>query len=91
MKTLGLSLQPHVVVICEDISQLDGIGGSIAFAVVQSNLFYEMPSVVAAVDACIKACFVFNLSYPAAARLSWVYIQRAVNDISTDLDDSIAS
>jgi hypothetical protein len=80
-------LQPHVVVLCEELSKLDAVGGSIAFSVIQSNLFYEMPSVAAAVDTCLKACFVFNLSYPHAAKSSWVYIHCAVYDISTEMDD----
>lgn len=87
MKSMGLSLQPHVVVICEDPSKKDAFGGSVAFAVIQSNIFYEMSSIVAAADTSTKACFVFNLSYPAAARSSWLYLQRAVYDISTDLDN----
>jgi hypothetical protein len=44
MKAMGLTLQPHVVVICEDIDKLDAVGGSVSSAVIQSNLFYELPT-----------------------------------------------
>jgi hypothetical protein len=88
IKAMGITLQPHVIVICDDVNQLDAVGGSVSFAVIQSNLYYELPSVVAAVDTCVKVCFVMNLRYPAAARSSWLFIQRAVFDIVTNADDA---
>lgn len=87
MKAMGLTLQPHVVVICEDIDKLDAVGGSVSSAVIQSNLFYELPTVLSALDTCIKACFVFNLGYAAGAKSSWLFLQRAVYDITTKYDD----
>lgn len=88
MKTMGMSLQPHVVVICNDIDKLDTVGGSVSYAVIQSNLYYQMPTVMSAVDACLKVCFVMNLNYPAGAKSSWLFIQRAVFDITTNSDDA---
>jgi hypothetical protein len=52
---MGLALQPHVVVVCEDLDKLGATSGSSAYAVVQSNMYYEMASIVAAVDVCLKA------------------------------------
>lgn len=67
MKTMGLPLQPHVIVIVEDEEKI-GTSESVVLAVVQSNLFFEMPSIMAAVDTCTKACFVMQLGYCAGAR-----------------------
>jgi hypothetical protein len=47
-----------------------------------------MPSVAAAVDACVKACFVMNLNYSAGAKSSWLYIQKAMFDMKTLTDDA---
>jgi len=80
---MSLTLQPHVIVLCEDITNIDAVDGSIAYAVIQSNLYYKLPTVVAAVDVCIKACFVMDLCYPVGAKSSWVHMQRALYGINT--------
>lgn len=87
LKKFGLSLQPHVVVICDDFDKLDAVGGGSAFARIQSNLYYEMASIAAAVDLCLKACFVFNLRYPTAAKSTWTFIQLNVFKIATAHDE----
>ena len=87
---MGLSLQPHVVVICDDTDKLDTVGGSVSYAIVQSNLYYEMPTLLAAVDTCIKVCFVMNPKYSAGAKSSWLFLQKALFDIHTD-DDQCGS
>jgi hypothetical protein len=91
MKTMGLTLQPHVVVVCEDLEKLDTVNGSVAYAVIQSNLFYEMASVLAAADTCFKAAFVMHLNYPVAAKSTWTFIQTAVFNISTEHDGDLGS
>jgi hypothetical protein len=89
LKKLGLTLQPHVVILCEDTDKLgSGPGGCVAYAVIQSNLVYEVPSVMAAVDICIKGCFVLNLHYCHGARSSWLYVQKAVYRITTARDQN---
>ena len=75
MKTMGLTLQPCVIVISEDMNN-DTVDGSIPYAIIQSNLCYKLLIIVAAVDVCIKACFVIDLSYAVGAKSSWVYIRR---------------
>jgi hypothetical protein len=42
--------------------------------------------VLEAVDICLKATFVFKLSYPPAARSAWLFLQKAVYDIATEYD-----
>jgi hypothetical protein len=84
---MGLSLQPHVIVITDDMDKLGANDGTVVLAVVQSNLYYELPTVMAAIDTCIKACFLMNLGYCPGARSSWTFVQKAVYDISTENDD----
>ena len=91
MKSMGLTLQPHVVVVCEDIGKLDTINGSVAYAVIQSNLYYEMASVLAAADTCFKAAFVLYLNYPVAAKSTWMFIQTGIFNISIKHDGEIGS
>lgn len=73
---------PHVLVLCDD--HVD----SVVYAVIQGNLVYEAPSVLDAVDMCIKAAFVFGLSYPSPSRSSWTFIQKVVFGMSSDVDYS---
>ena len=61
MKTMGLPFQPHVVLIMEDTDKIGEKDGAVVIAVVQSNLFYEVPTVMAAVDTCLKFCYAFGL------------------------------
>jgi hypothetical protein len=82
---MGLTLQPHVIVICEDIDQLGG--EVVVLAVIQSNLFYEVATVMAAIDVCIKACFVMNLMYCHGAKSSWLFLQKALYGINTPNDE----
>jgi len=72
-------MQPHVIVLHTD--HVDTV-----FAVVQSGLFYEVGSVIEAVDSCIKSCFVFGLKYPQPSRSSWTFIQKAGFGLSTQSD-----
>lgn len=76
------SFGPHVVVLCDDVSD------SAVYAVVQGNLLYEVPSVLDALDICVKAAFVFGLSYPSPARSSWTCVQRVLYGITSDVDYS---
>ena len=52
LKKVGCTLQPHVVVVCEDINNMDNLNISIAYTVIQSNVYYELPTVVPAVLKC---------------------------------------
>ena len=36
----GLNLQPHVVVICDDLEKLHRPNGCIAYAVIQTDVFF---------------------------------------------------
>ena len=88
MKTMGLALQPHVVVIVEELDHIGANDGAVCLAIIQSNLFYEMPTVMAAVDACLKACFVMQLGYCPGAKSSWLFVQKAINNINLSVDDA---
>jgi len=85
LRQKGLRLQPHVVVICEDLSDI-GSPNCVAFAVITSELFFEVNSIMSAVDSCFKACFVFNIHICQASQSSRLFLQRAVYDISTPHD-----
>jgi hypothetical protein len=77
------SFGPHVLV----LSDADTADQKV-YAVVQGNLFFEAQSVFDAVDICMKAAFVFGLSYPLPARSAWTFVQRAVFGISCSVDYS---
>ena len=55
---------------------------------VQSNLLYDVPSVMSAVDMCLKAYILVNLHYCHGAGSSWLFVQKAVYYILTDHDNS---
>jgi hypothetical protein len=71
---------PHVLVLSDDERDVA------VYAVVQGNLFYEAPSVLDALDICVKAAFVFGLSYPAPARSSWTLVQKLLYGITSEAD-----
>jgi hypothetical protein len=88
VRKMGLTLQPHVVVLCEDMEKLGSVGGDVVYAVIQSNLYFQVPTVMSAIDICIKSCFVLNLAYSHGAKSSWLFLQRAVYDINTAHDEN---
>ena len=88
MRQLKLTMEPHVVVLCPVIRNLADC--SVHYAVLQNRVYYECGSLLEAIDVCLKASFVFNLQYSAAANSSWLYIQKAVYGIDTDMDNNPA-
>lgn len=78
-----VNLQPHVVVLCYDVSN---ISDAVYYAVIQNRVYYECRSLLEAVDICLKATFVFNLSYAPSAYSAWLYIQKAIYGICTPYD-----
>lgn len=89
MKAMGVALQPHVIVITDSPDKLGTKDAVVCLAVVQSNVFfYEMPTVMAVLDACLKVCFVMHLTYCPGAKSSWLFIQKAVYKINLASDDT---
>jgi hypothetical protein len=72
------SFGPHVLVISDSDTDDHTV-----YAVIQGGLFYEAQSIIHAVDICLKATFVFGLSFPLPARSSWTFLQKAVFGLST--------
>jgi hypothetical protein len=85
VKKMGLNFQPHVSVVSEDITDI-GNSESSVLAVIQSNLYFQVPSIVAGINICFKACFVFHLGYGNAAKSSWHFLQKSVFSIDTEHD-----
>ena len=81
-----LNLQPHVVVICDDLEKLHRPNGCIAYAVIQTDVFFEFHSLLEAVETCLKAIFVFNLQFPTASHMSWFFLQKAIFQITSKFD-----
>ena len=76
-------LQPHVLVLSDNATE-----DELVYAVVQGGLFYEVSSVIEAVDIVVKACFVFGLKFPEPAKSSWTFIQKSVFAINSSADFS---
>lgn len=86
----NLCLQPHVVVLCDDVAKICNPDNVIAYAIISSDVFYEFHSVAEAVELCLKAVFLFNLQFPNAAYSSWLFLQKAVLSITSKYDrDSV--
>ena len=79
---MNIKMQPHVVAISTDLRE-----GTTCYAVVQNRVFYECSTLIEAVDVCLKSTFVFHLLYPSASNSVWVFLQKAVYDISTEYDN----
>jgi hypothetical protein len=72
---------PHVLILSDSDTNDNKV-----FAVIQGNLIYEAMSIVDALDICLKAAFVFGVSFPSPARSSWTFIQKVVYGISSEGD-----
>ena len=70
-----IRLQRLVVLLCNDAEDSDE-EKYVAFYVITSDLLYAMPTIVAAVDVCLKCTVVFSLQYNAAARSSCLFWHR---------------
>jgi len=87
LQRYDLNIQPHVVVLSsDDLPVLRD--GSASYAVVSGKLRYKTSSTLKAVDACMKAAFVFGIKFPEAARSSWLFLQKALYGISTKFDSA---
>lgn|SRR6218665_1819061 len=81
----GLCLQPHVVAVIEDPSNLDS-GASCFYAVISRDIYFGVPTAMTAVDICMKTVFVFDVKFPDAAKSTWLFLQRAVYEIDSHQD-----
>lgn len=72
---------PHVLILSDRDTNDNQV-----YAVIQGNLIYEAISIVDALDICLKAAFVFGVSFPSPARSSWTFIQKVVYGISSEGD-----
>jgi len=64
---------------------------SFIWARVSGKLWLRTSSTLEAVDACIKAAFVFGIKFPEAARSLWLFLQKAIYGISTKFDSAIST
>ena len=79
----NVTLQPYVVVLSEDLTN---VHDAVFFAVLQNRVFYQCQSMLEAVDVCVKASFVFNLTYAPASYSSWLFLQREIYKINSVFD-----
>jgi hypothetical protein len=82
----GLRLQPHVVALVQDTSQLEN--GCCFYAVITKDIFFAVSTAMIAVDICMKSFFVFDVKFPDAAKSTWLFLQRSVYEIITEHDSS---
>ena len=82
----GLRMQPHVVALVQDSSNLDQ--GSCFYAVISRDIYFAVSTAMIAVDICMKTFFVFDVKYPDSARSTWLFLQRAVYEIGTQQDNT---
>ena len=63
LKTMGLTVQPHIIVISDDINSVDAVNGSITYAVIHSTI-------------CIMNCLQLQQLLMSVLRqaLSWIYL-----------------
>lgn len=76
----GLRLQPLIVVVGEEITNLQD------FYVIFNDINYKLPSYLDAVDVCFKLIQVFNFKYPVESNLVWQLIQKFFYNINTAYD-----
>ena len=83
----GLTLQPHVVAIEDNVIE---IGSNSCYYVVMSpKHYYSVSSALVAIDLCFKACFVFDTNYPVPCRSSWLFLQHVVYQFERNMTSEV--
>ncbi|XP_060881767.1 uncharacterized protein LOC132953264 [Metopolophium dirhodum] len=77
---LGLTLQPMVIVVGPKISEIN------QYSVTVDDTFYELHSIVSAVDCCFKVIHALNAEYPTECLPIWTFIQKDFYKIKTTYD-----
>ncbi|XP_070525531.1 uncharacterized protein [Cardiocondyla obscurior] len=80
IKDLGLTLQPFIIVVGPQISDIDS-----AYVCVD-KILYKVPSVLTALNICFKTFHVFNAIYPPESEHLWLLLQRILFMFSTKWD-----
>lgn len=78
-------IQPFIINLNNDIFQEQN------YYTFCDNVIYKFDSFLAALDACFKMHFVFNLKYHPALRNFWLYVQREIFNITLPEDDPTPS
>jgi hypothetical protein len=77
---LCLTLQPMVIVVGPKINEIS------QYFVIVDDTFYELHSIVSAVDCCFKVIHALNAEYPTECLPIWTFIQKAFYKIKTNYD-----
>lgn len=77
---LGLTLQPMVIVVGPNINDIN------QYFVTVDDTYYELHSIVVAVDCCFKIIHALNAEYPTESLPVWSFIQKAFYKIRTTYD-----
>lgn len=80
---LGLSLQPHIIVIGKDLRNIDTI------SVELDKTTYSPPTLLKGLDILFKLFMAFNIAYPLETEHIWYFLQWKVFGITTKYDSHI--
>ena len=83
LASFGLTVQPYIIAVGSDAIH--------AVYVVVDSKKYEVPTVLKAVDICFKAFQALHAAYPVESYPVWIFLQRAVFDITTKWDREVIS
>lgn len=81
----GITPQPYVVIVGEDLLNVVSY-----YVVLNPDVFYNCPGILAAVDACFKMKWALNLQYPPCSYAAWLFLQRGLYKMSSP-DDNVTA
>lgn len=53
--------------------------------VIIETIKYKYQNILTAVDACFKSFYALDLKYPAESKLAWIFLERYIYGLSTNL------
>ncbi|XP_055920443.1 uncharacterized protein LOC129952043 isoform X1 [Eupeodes corollae] len=80
LEEYNLTLQPFIIAVGESLNSVK------SYFVIVNDHRYFIPTIVEAVDACIKIIFTLNAKYPEECSCTWMFIQNGFYKIKTRYD-----
>jgi len=82
---LGHTQQPFIIIVGPTLSEISN------YFVVVDDVFYQLNSIIAAVDCCFKTIITFNAEYPVECETIWYFIQKGFYNLHTTFDKNFTT
>lgn len=82
----GFTPQPYIAMVGANLYNIKSY-----FIVVNPNIFYDCPNILAAIDSCFKITWALNLEYSPSTYGSWFFLQKGLYKLDSPFDKGSTS